>query len=111
MNDGAWIIAAVFGYGALMFWIGGVDQKWIRSIRSVRKRIHPDLLACATDLSDDGDPVTSACAFWINETDKTLGFVRCVNSKEDADHLARMLREHADTLSRWEPIDLKALLE
>lgn len=70
--------------------------------------IQPDLLKCATLLSDDGDPVTSAVAFWVNEQDRGLGFVRNVNSKEDAQDLAKMLREHANTLDNWKPTDWKA---
>lgn len=76
--------------------------------------IQPDLLKCATSLSDEGDPVTSAVAFWVNEKDRIFGFLYNVNSKEDAKDLAKRLREHADHLDNWKPIDwtvLKAWLE
>lgn len=73
--------------------------------------INKDLLKCAKSLSDKGDPVTSACAFWVTEKDKVFGFLLNVNSKEDAEALASRLREHADNLDNWKPIDWKALRE
>lgn len=62
------------------------------------EKVSPILRSAASIVDPSANDLTSAVLLWVTPTDRSLGFVSCVQPEDRAD-IAALLREHALSLS------------